>query len=151
MVSDRDKGMRGAALGILERLHAAVGAHSAWSLLGPLKDQQRSLIEERIRHRERHPDAPNLASGAAGASASCVSHWCARQAEGSRLAAGLAIRVFAGRLGYGLLIRWTLQTSPGLASGISGHQALSALGWGLRAGGNVTDNVVQYSDLAIRA
>lgn len=80
MVSDRDKGMRGAALAILERLHAAVGPHSAWSLLGPLKDQQRSLIEERIRHRERHPDAPNgvTNSAAAAASTSYVSHWCAR-------------------------------------------------------------------------
>lgn len=74
MVSDRDKGMRAAALTILERLHAAVGAHSAWSLLGPLKDQQRSLIEERIKHRERHPEANG---DTAAASTSYVGHWWA--------------------------------------------------------------------------
>ena len=74
MVSERDKGMRAAALGILARLHMAVGAAATWSLLGQLKDQQRSLIEERFKHKDRHADT----SGAA--STSYVSSWCAHGA-----------------------------------------------------------------------
>ena len=72
MVSERDKGMRAAALSILARLHAAVGATATWSLLGQLKDQQRSLIEERFKHKDRHVDATSMG---AAPSTSYVSTW----------------------------------------------------------------------------
>ena len=117
MVSDRDKGMRAAALAILERLHAAVGAHSAWSLLGPLKDQQRSLIEERIRHRERHPDAPVLADAGAGASTSYVSHWCAAPHTAGAVASLLSVHMITRRPPSKVLVQITgspLQLSAGL-------------------------------------
>jgi hypothetical protein len=71
MVSERDKGMRAAALSMLARLHAAVGAAATWSLLGPLSGQQRSLIEERFKHKERHAESSGPAS------TSYVSSWCA--------------------------------------------------------------------------
>lgn len=58
MVSERDAAMRLAALNMLEQLYHAAGATTTWALLGPLKDQQRSLVEERFRHKDRH-DMPS--------------------------------------------------------------------------------------------
>ena len=53
LVSERDKGIRAAALGTLELLHSAEGGAAAWRAIGSVSDQQRSLIEERFRHSEK--------------------------------------------------------------------------------------------------
>ncbi|KAK9818850.1 hypothetical protein WJX81_005118, partial [Elliptochloris bilobata] len=53
LVSERDKGIRAAALGTLELLHSAEGSAAAWRAIGSISDQQRSLIEERFRHSEK--------------------------------------------------------------------------------------------------
>ena len=53
MVSDRDKGVRAAALALLQTLYQLAGPSQTWGLLGKLTSQQQSLIEERFKHREK--------------------------------------------------------------------------------------------------
>jgi hypothetical protein len=72
LVSERDKGIRAAALGTLEALHAGEGAVAAWRAIGPVSDQQRSLIEERFRHADKQA-ARAAAAARAGAGASAGS------------------------------------------------------------------------------
>jgi hypothetical protein len=57
MVSERDKGVRAAALNILEKLYLLTGSAGTWVLLGQLSPQQQSLIEERLKHKDKH-DVP---------------------------------------------------------------------------------------------
>jgi hypothetical protein len=53
MVTERDKAMRAAALAAVEALYLAEGPAVVWGQLGKLTDQQRSLIEERLKYTER--------------------------------------------------------------------------------------------------
>ncbi len=53
MVSDRDKGVRAAALALLQTLYQLAGPSQTWGLLGKLTSQQHSLIEERFKHRDK--------------------------------------------------------------------------------------------------
>lgn len=53
MVSDRDKSVRAAALGLLQMLYQLAGPSQTWDLLGKLTGQQHSLIEERFKHRDK--------------------------------------------------------------------------------------------------
>ena len=78
MVSDRDKGVRAAALALLQTLYQLAGPSQTWDLLGKLTNQQQSLVEERFKHRERSSaSAPLLHSkspaGPHNAVAGCVS------------------------------------------------------------------------------
>ena len=52
LVSERDQATRGAALAALETAWGQVG-QDLWPLLGHLTDQQRSLIEERLKFADR--------------------------------------------------------------------------------------------------
>ncbi len=52
MVSERDQATRGAALMALEAAYSQLG-QDLWPLLGRLTDQQRSLIEERLKFADR--------------------------------------------------------------------------------------------------
>ena len=52
LVSERDQATRGAALSALEAAYSQLGP-DLWPLLGHLTDQQRSLIEERLKFSER--------------------------------------------------------------------------------------------------
>jgi hypothetical protein len=62
MVSERDAAMRLASLNMLEQLYSAAGGTTTWALLGQLREQQRSLIEERFKHKDRQ-DASKGATG----------------------------------------------------------------------------------------
>ena len=68
MVSDRDKGVRAAALALLQTLYQLAGPSQTWGLLGKLTSQQHSLIEERFKHRDKgissHSAQPNSPSAA---------------------------------------------------------------------------------------
>lgn len=52
LVSERDQATRGAALAALEMAWGQVG-QDLWPALGHLTDQQRSLIEERLKFADR--------------------------------------------------------------------------------------------------
>ena len=69
MVSERDRGVRAAALNMLEKLYLLTGSAGTWALLGQLSPQQQSLIEERLRYKDKQ-DAP-----AADLSTSVSSWW----------------------------------------------------------------------------
>lgn len=69
LVSERDKGIRAAALGTLELLHSAEGGAAAWRAIGSVSDQQRSLIEERFRHSEKQAARAAASRQATGSSA----------------------------------------------------------------------------------
>ena len=60
MVSDRDKGVRAAALALLQTLYQLAGPSQTWGLLGKLTSQQQSLIEERFKHREKSSASASL-------------------------------------------------------------------------------------------
>lgn len=49
LVSERDKALRSAVLSTLEILYSLEGEATVWASVGPLADQQRSLIEERFK------------------------------------------------------------------------------------------------------
>jgi hypothetical protein len=76
MVSERDAAMRLAALNMLEQLHNAAGATTTWALLGPLKDQQRSLVEERLKHKDCHEPPAVAHSHAAAPAVALPPTWC---------------------------------------------------------------------------
>lgn len=61
MVSDRDKGVRAAALALLQTLYRLAGPSQTWALLGRLSSQQHSLIEERFKHRGKGSASSHLA------------------------------------------------------------------------------------------
>ena len=69
LVSERDKGIRAAALRTLELLHSAEGGAAAWRAIGSVSDQQRSLIEERFRHSEKQAARAAASRTATGSSA----------------------------------------------------------------------------------
>lgn len=74
MVSERDKGVRAAALNLLEKLYLLTGSATTWALLGQLTPQQHSLIEERLKYKDKQ-DAPS--ASAYGSSTSSVNSWWA--------------------------------------------------------------------------
>ena len=57
MVSERDAGVRAAALNVIEKLYLLTGSAATWTLLGQLSPQQHSLIEERLKYKDKQ-DAP---------------------------------------------------------------------------------------------
>ncbi len=57
MVSERDRGVRAAALNILEKLYLLTGSAGTWAVLGQLSPQQHSLIEERLKYKDKQ-DTP---------------------------------------------------------------------------------------------
>lgn len=57
MVSERDSGVRAAALNVIEKLYLLTGSAATWTLLGQLSPQQHSLIEERLKYKDKQ-DAP---------------------------------------------------------------------------------------------
>jgi len=65
LTSERDKDARQAALGALEQVHRIEGAQGVWRQLAAarLTDQQRSLVEERLRSSERELAKKGLVPG----------------------------------------------------------------------------------------
>ena len=54
MVTERDKSLRLSILDTLEILYKREGEAAAWSLVGSLNSQQKSLVEERFKSVNRH-------------------------------------------------------------------------------------------------
>ena len=57
LVTDRDRGVRAAALGVMEVAYRQEGPAALWKLLGRLSDQQRSLVEERLKYTDKQAAA----------------------------------------------------------------------------------------------
>jgi len=70
-VTDRDKGVRAAALGVMEVAYRQEGPAALWKLLGRVSDQQRSLIEERLKYTDKQASAQ---VGRPHSSATTLSH-----------------------------------------------------------------------------
>lgn len=58
-----DKALRGAALGVMEVVYELEGADNFWRHLPRVSDQQRSMIEERIKYVQRTLEAAARESG----------------------------------------------------------------------------------------
>ncbi len=71
LVTDRDKGVRAAALGVMEVAYRQEGPAALWKLLGRVSDQQRSLIEERLKYTDKQASAQ---VGRPHSSATTLSH-----------------------------------------------------------------------------
>lgn len=57
LVTDRDRGVRAAALGVMEVAYRQEGPAALWKLVGRLSDQQRSLVEERLKYTDKQAAA----------------------------------------------------------------------------------------------
>lgn len=53
MMVERDKSLRAAALAFVEALYVSEGPTTLWSAFGKLSDQQKSLIQERLKYLEK--------------------------------------------------------------------------------------------------
>lgn len=62
LVSDRDKDIRAACLGTLEVVYCFEG-DTTWALLGRLTDQQRSIVEERLKNVDKSLARQGLRAG----------------------------------------------------------------------------------------
>ncbi|KAG1675584.1 hypothetical protein FOA52_014172 [Chlamydomonas sp. UWO 241] len=69
MVSERDTALRQAVLGTMEAAYCCEG-DNLWSYLGRLTDQQRSLIEERLKYTDKELAKQGLTAGFRGAAGS---------------------------------------------------------------------------------
>lgn len=56
-MTDRDRGVRAAALGVMEVAYRQEGPAAFWKLVGRVSDQQRSLIEERLKYTDKQASA----------------------------------------------------------------------------------------------
>ena len=57
LVTDKDRGVRAAALGVMEVAYRQEGPAALWKLVGRLSDQQHSLIEERLKYTDKQASA----------------------------------------------------------------------------------------------
>jgi hypothetical protein len=57
LVTDKDRGVRAAALGVMEVAYRQEGPAALWKLVGRLSDQQRSLVEERLKYTDKQAAA----------------------------------------------------------------------------------------------
>lgn len=76
LVSERDKALRGAALGAISKAYLREGAN-VWKYVGKLGPQQASLIEERLKALDKQnggPVRPTPRAGASSAATSPVGH-----------------------------------------------------------------------------
>jgi hypothetical protein len=53
MIVERDKSMRAAALAFVEALYVSEGPAVLWSQFNKLTEQQKSLVEERLKYIEK--------------------------------------------------------------------------------------------------
>ncbi len=76
MIVERDKSIRAAALGVVEALYVSEGPGVLWSQFNKLTEQQKSLVEERLKYLEKA--AARQASQSVGPP---TYRWCQRLAS----------------------------------------------------------------------